>query len=138
MQYIYRHNKLQKEYHSLVGVAAGKLRLSDQGSTFLKKNWPCGSRYEIFLRWLSELVDALEQTLRGDPVKPEQLETLCAQLMFFSTNPDTSLPVSRVATLIFKPLGIKILTPVSSDVAAAARLSAALFARRWSSTFSNQ
>lgn len=31
MQYIYRHNKLQKEYHNLVGVAAG----ASSGCTYL-------------------------------------------------------------------------------------------------------
>lgn len=42
---------------------------------------------------LVELVETLEETVQGNPVQPEQLETLCSQLLLFSSNTDTSLPV---------------------------------------------
>lgn len=42
---------------------------------------------------LVELVETLEETVQGSPVQPEQLETLCSQLLLFSSNTDTSLPV---------------------------------------------
>ena len=94
MQYIYRHNKLQKEYHNLVGVAAGACaRVCSTHHTAALS--PGEATADPQLSTCAELVEALEETVQGTPPQPDQLEALCSQLLLFSANTDTSLPVRR-------------------------------------------